>query len=143
MNPGTRILRAPETLTMQAYSFDNAWSEARQRLRGLEQLLDPGSIRYLEALGVGQGWRCLEVGAGAGSMTKWLCQRVGPSGHELTTDLDTRLLAAMSLPNLEVRRHDIATQDLAEHGFDLVLSEDAAGAPFANAKGLSVGWSAA
>ena len=134
---------------MQAYSFDNAWSEARQRLRGLEQLLDPGSIRYLEALGVGRGWRCLDGTGLVRSLREGVPYRSSPqAGDDIelrnsVLDFDTRLLAAMSLPNLEVRRHDIGTQDLAEHGFDLVLSEDAAGATFANAKGLSVGWSAA
>ncbi|HYL64098.1 MAG TPA: methyltransferase domain-containing protein [Candidatus Methylomirabilis sp.] len=107
---------------MSTYSFDNAWSEARQRLRGLEQLLDPGSVRHLDALGVAEGCRCLEVGAGAGSMTAWLCRRVGKSGQVLATDLDTRFLEALHLPNLEVRRHDVASEDLPDGGFDLVLS---------------------
>jgi ubiquinone/menaquinone biosynthesis C-methylase UbiE len=34
------------------------------------------------------GWRCLEVGAGRGSMAVWLAQRVGPSGHVVATDVD-------------------------------------------------------
>lgn len=107
---------------MSTYSFDNAWSDARQRLRGLEHLLDPGSVQHLEALGVAEGWRCLEVGAGAGSITEWLCRRVGRSGHVLATDLDTRFLEPLRLPNLQVCRHDIASENLPEHGFDLVLS---------------------
>ena len=40
------------------------------RLKLLEQLFDPGS-RQQRAL-VQPGWRCLEVGAGRGSMAAWL-----------------------------------------------------------------------
>lgn len=104
------------------YSFDNAWTHGRERLQGLEQLLDAGTIRHLEALGIGEGWRCLEVGAGGGSITDWLCRRVGPSGFVMATDLETRFLEALAAPNLEVRRHDIATDDLPERTFDLVVS---------------------
>ena len=107
---------------MNNYTFDNAWTAARQRLRGLEQLLDPGSMRHLETLGVGEGWRCLEVGAGAGSLTEWLCRRVGPRGSVLATDLDTRFLETLGFPNLRVQRHDIVSEDPPVHGFDLVLS---------------------
>jgi SAM-dependent methyltransferase len=107
---------------MDNYSFDNAWIRARQRLRGLEQLLDPGTIRHLEALGVGEGWHCLEVGAGGGSITEWLCHRVGANGYVMATDLDIRFLEALTLPNLDVRRHNIVSDDLPEGRFDLVLS---------------------
>jgi hypothetical protein len=37
---------------------------------------------------VGPGWRCLEVGSGGGSIAAWLCDRVGPDGSVLATDLD-------------------------------------------------------
>jgi SAM-dependent methyltransferase len=107
---------------MPEYAFDNVWIHARQRLRGLEHLLDPGTIRHLEALGVAEGWHCLEVGAGGGSITEWLCQRVGRDGFVMATDLDTRFLEALTMPNLDVRRHDVVCDDLPERKFDLVLS---------------------
>ena len=107
---------------MNKYALDNAWIKARQRLRGLEQLLDAGTIRHLEALGVGEGWHCLEVGAGGGSIAEWLCQRVGQNGYVVATDLDTRFLEALTMPNLDVRRHDIVSDDLPQCRFDLVLS---------------------
>jgi SAM-dependent methyltransferase len=107
---------------MDKYAFDPTWTHARQRLRGLEQLLDPGTIRHLKALGVGEGWHCLEVGAGGGSIAEWLCQRVGRNGYVMATDLDTRFLEAVTGSNLDVRRHDIVSEDLPEGRFDLVLS---------------------
>lgn len=48
------------------YSFDNSWTQAQARLAALEARFDPGTIGHLERLGVGKGWRCLEVGAGEG-----------------------------------------------------------------------------
>jgi hypothetical protein len=35
-----------------------------ERLAMLEKIFDPFSIRNLDRLGAGSGWRCLEVGAG-------------------------------------------------------------------------------
>jgi SAM-dependent methyltransferase len=102
------------------YAFDNAWHLARQRLSALEAMLDPGTIRHLEARGVGPGWHCLEVGAGGGSIADWLCRRVGPDGRVGATDLDTRFLAALDHPNLDVRRHDIVRDELPAATFDLV-----------------------
>lgn len=105
---------------MTAYVFDNAWLRGRERLDAAEELLDAGTIRHLEALGIAEGWRCLEVGAGGGSIAVWLANRVGPSGQVLATDIETRFLDAIDTPNLTVLTHDITTQDLPHGGFDLV-----------------------
>jgi SAM-dependent methyltransferase len=104
----------------QEYTFDNAWGQAHERLGVLEAAYDPGSIRHLERLGVAEGWRCLDVGAGGGSLAVWLCQKVGSTGHVLATDIDTRFLDRLDYPNLEVRRHDIAREALPHAAFDLV-----------------------
>src|SRR6516162_11866108 len=94
------------------YTLDNAWTQARERLGQLEAVHDPGSIRHLERLGVTEGWHCLEVGAGGGSIAAWLCDKVGPTGHVLATDLDTRFLDRLEYSHLEVRRHDIGADAL-------------------------------
>lgn len=103
------------------YVFDNAAEQqTRARFAALPRIYDPGTIRHLEAIGVGEGWRCLEVGAGGGSIASWLMQRVGLTGHVLATDGDTRFLETLAGPNLEVRRHDITSDLLPEATFDLV-----------------------
>jgi SAM-dependent methyltransferase len=102
------------------YLLDNAGKETPGRFAALSALLDPGTIRHLEDRGVAPGWYCLEVGGGSGSIATWLAHRVGPTGHVLTTDIDPRFLESLNLPNLEVRRHDIATDPLPEAAFDLV-----------------------
>jgi SAM-dependent methyltransferase len=73
-----------------------------------------------ERLEVGEGWRCLEVGAGYGSIARWLAGRVGPLGRVVATDIDTRFLVEQALPNLEVRRHNILEDDLEPGHYDLV-----------------------
>ena len=50
-----------------------------ERLALLERIFDPLS-RQRRSL-VQPGWRCLEVGAGRGSMAVWLAERVGDRGH--------------------------------------------------------------
>jgi ubiquinone/menaquinone biosynthesis C-methylase UbiE len=105
------------------YIFANAAEQARQRFQSLEELYDPRTVHFLEATGVGPGWRCLEVGAGGGSIAAWLADRVGSSGHVLVTDIDPRHLDALAeagWPNVEVQRHDVGQDPLPAATFDLV-----------------------
>jgi ubiquinone/menaquinone biosynthesis C-methylase UbiE len=81
---------------------------------------DPITIRRVERLGLPPGARCLEIGGGRGSIARWLCDYVGLEGQVTATDLETDFLAELSLPNLEVRRHDVRTDEFAERSFDLV-----------------------
>jgi SAM-dependent methyltransferase len=102
------------------YAFANARAAQRERLRTLEALNDAGTKQQLTARGVTEGWRCLEVGAGGGSIAAWLCDRVAPDGAVVATDLDTTVLGELSHPNLEVRVHDVLVDDLPKGEFDLV-----------------------
>ena len=85
---------------MKQYGFSHEWERERERLQNFQELLDPGTIRHLETIGVAPGWRCLEVGGGAGSITSWLCERVGPAGHVTATDLEVFFLNELPYPNL-------------------------------------------
>ncbi|WP_051054200.1 class I SAM-dependent methyltransferase [Frankia sp. QA3] len=113
----------------------------RARLAAMAAVCDPTTIRVLDERGVGVGWRCLEVGAGGGSIAAWLADRVtgadadsttGPAtdagaghatraGHVVATDVDTRHLDVLAGPELTVLRHDV-TRDPAPPGgpFDLI-----------------------
>lgn len=104
----------------QAYAFDNARSIQEQRLRAIEELLDGGTIRLLEARGVEPGWKCAEVGAGGGSIAGWLARRVGENGRVLATDLNVRFLQARPESNVEVLEHDVMVDDLPVAAFDLI-----------------------
>jgi len=102
------------------YTLDNTWEKAHRRLTLLEEIWDPSTLSRLTALGLGPGWRCLELGAGAGSVTRWLCDRVGPSGSVTAVDLEPRFLEADPRPNLEIRRCDILTEGVPGDGYDLI-----------------------
>jgi len=103
------------------YLFENEALEAGERFGALASLFDDVTIRHLERLGVAEGWRCLEIGAGGGSVASWIATRVGTSGHVLATDLDVRWLQQrLQAPNVEVRPHDIVHDPLPEEAFDLV-----------------------
>jgi SAM-dependent methyltransferase len=91
----------------------------RERLALLEHNLDPLSQRRLAALGIQPGWRCLEVGAGHGSIVRWLAEQVGPQGRVVATDLNPRFLTEIELANVEVRQHDIRTDPLEPGRYDL------------------------
>jgi SAM-dependent methyltransferase len=94
-----------------------------ERLDLLEQIFDPVSRRRRSL--VQPGWRCLEVGAGRGSMAAWLAEQVGPTGQVVATDLDTRNLSRLEIANLEVVEHNILDDPLDALGagsFDLVCS---------------------
>jgi SAM-dependent methyltransferase len=101
-------------------SQDGAEELERARLALLEQFFDPQTVRQLDAIGVGDGWRCLDVGAGAGSATRLLAARVGDAGSVLAVDLDVRLLEPLAGDRVEVRSHDLLGEPLPEAAFDLV-----------------------
>ena len=92
----------------------------RERLAALAEALDGGTVRQLDSIGVDRGRRCLEVGAGGGSIAAWLCDRVADEGTVVATDLDTTVLREPSRPNLEIRVHDVLEDALPEGEFDLV-----------------------
>lgn len=102
------------------YILDNASHEAANRFAALSTLFDLATTGHLERCGIRHGWRCLEVGAGGGSIAAWLADRVGASGAVLATDIEPRFLSALARPNMEVLRHDIGVDELPESAFDLV-----------------------
>jgi ubiquinone/menaquinone biosynthesis C-methylase UbiE len=105
------------------YLLDNANAEAVPRMDILARLFDATTRRVLDGVGLAPGWRCLEIGGGGGSVARWLAERVGPRGHVLCTDLDTRIIEqgrAAAPANLEVVRHDIANDPLPAAAFDLI-----------------------
>lgn len=101
------------------YAYDPAYAAERDRLRGMERLWDPGTFALLDRLGVGRGWRCAEVGAGAGSVAGRLADLVGDAGTVLALDLHPRFVEALGDGRLDVRSFDVRT-DFVPPGHDLV-----------------------
>ncbi|MGZ4688156.1 MAG: methyltransferase domain-containing protein [Acidimicrobiia bacterium] len=107
-------------MSSSEYLFENAAPEAGDRFDALAALFDPVTIRHFDALGVAEGWRCFELGAGGGSIARWLSKRVGATGHVLATDLDVRWFAQQDHDaNLEIRRHNLIDEPLPDEAFDL------------------------
>jgi SAM-dependent methyltransferase len=102
------------------YVMDHSVPDESRRLALLEAWADPGTIKCINAIGVRPAWTCLEIGAGAGSIVRWLSRQVGPEGRVVATDIDCRFLSSLDLPNVEIRRHDIVSDALPERAFDLV-----------------------
>jgi SAM-dependent methyltransferase len=104
---------------MAGYVLPHTIPQEDERLTLMSEMLDPQMFFRLEQLGVGEGWKCLEVGAGNGSVSVWLAGKVGPTGQVVASDIDTRFLDRITLPNLTVRKIDVTADPLGE-GYDLV-----------------------
>jgi SAM-dependent methyltransferase len=105
---------------MAEYLWEQADEDELTRLRSLEALYDVHTFDVLDRLGVGEGWTCAEVGAGAGSVTDWLCRRVRPTGRVVAVDITTTFVERLDHRNLEVRRADVVEHPLEEGVYDLI-----------------------
>ncbi|WP_347404850.1 class I SAM-dependent methyltransferase [Micromonospora sp. WMMD1102] len=101
------------------YMFDNATMEARNQLQYLGTVLDLGTRRALVEAGLAPGWNVTDVGAGAGTLTTWICDQVAPSGRVTAVDLDPRHIP--SGPNLTVCAGDIRDLVPAEASQDAIV----------------------
>lgn len=103
------------------YWFDNSLSDEGNRLRLLETIADPRSIRLLTDLEVAEGWQCAELGAGAGSMAGWLADRVGSRGSVMTVDRDVTLLKHLDKhSNVNIVESSIEELHLIPASLDLI-----------------------
>ncbi len=101
------------------YRVPDELADAEQeRLGHLTSLADRGSARTLARLGVVSGASVLEVGAGNGSIARWMAETVGPSGRVVATDVDDRFVAAGEA--VDFRIHDITTGPPEVDAFDVV-----------------------
>src|SRR5262245_32992149 len=107
-------------MTDTLYVFEGTGHDSElDRLRLLESVFDPGSQRALLGTGLRAGMRCLEVGAGAGSVARWVSEVVGPTGRVAAIDINTRFLEEVRSANLDVHEADIRTVDLPPASFDV------------------------
>jgi SAM-dependent methyltransferase len=63
---------------------------------------------------------CLEIGLGEGSIARHLATIVGDTGKVVGIDINPRFVADGTVPNLDIRRGDIATIALEPAAYDLV-----------------------
>ncbi|UYM07464.1 class I SAM-dependent methyltransferase [Solicola gregarius] len=103
-------------MSVTTYVFDNTGAQAPDRFAALE-LYDPWCREWLAATGLRSGNRCLEIGAGNGSIAAWLASRVGGSGSVLATDIDTRRLPALSTAGADIAWGRNAYRAVGDLGF--------------------------
>ena len=71
-------------------------------------------------LGVGEGWHCLELGGGNGSIAEWLAAKVGAAGSVTAIDINPVLLELLPAQNLSVQQTDVRIGGLGSESYDLV-----------------------
>nr|WP_234326286.1 class I SAM-dependent methyltransferase [Streptomyces sp. NRRL S-337] len=88
--------------------------------------MDLGALAYdavstarLTALGAGPGWHCLDVGAGTGTVARWLLESADVTSV-LAVDRDTRFLTADAPPGLVAQTADVTAPDFDPGRFHLV-----------------------
>ncbi|WP_155372797.1 class I SAM-dependent methyltransferase [Catellatospora vulcania] len=95
----------------------------------IEDWLGAATRRMLDAAGITDGSRVLDVAAGAGGQTLAAAHRAGAAGHVLATDISPAILAYAEraardagLSNVAIRELDGERIDVAEASFDAVIS---------------------
>ncbi|MGV9317199.1 methyltransferase [Streptomyces sp. NPDC003691] len=101
--------------------FAPAGAAQTERLDALGRLCDPATTADLARWELPDGARCLEIGAGTGSLALWLADNCR-GGTVTATDTDPRFLARLRHPALRVLRHDVRTEDFPPGSFDLVVA---------------------
>jgi 2-polyprenyl-3-methyl-5-hydroxy-6-metoxy-1,4-benzoquinol methylase len=102
------------------YVLTKDWSGEQERLGLLEAMVDELSIAAIRAAGVEPGARCLDVGAGSGSIARWLAREMGDPALVVATDVDARLLAPLDAEGVEVLVHDVVVDDFPPQTFDVI-----------------------
>jgi ubiquinone/menaquinone biosynthesis C-methylase UbiE len=96
------------------------------RLEIQSAFFEPLTRRTLAKTEIKKGMRCLDVGCGAGSVTRVLAELVGRKGQVVGTDVDERYLEYCRnyrpQPNVSFMQDDISNSSLARESFDAIYS---------------------
>ena len=118
---------------MNSYIFDDNQPDLElRRLRRIEAALDSQTHELINKTGVTVGWRCLEVGAGGGSILQWLGDCVGSRGQAVGVDKKTTYLSRFTAQPYEVIEGDVldvrrgAAFDLIHARYVLIHNRNAA-----------------
>lgn len=93
------------------------------RLAAQAAWLTPETELMLSAIGVGPGWRCLDLACGLGDVTRLMAARAGPQGRVVGVDLERRFLdlaRASAGGAVDYREVDACSTGQPGDSFDLV-----------------------
>ncbi len=103
------------------YAITNYNETERRRLEALAALLDPFTFQNLKQIGIRPAWRCLEIGAGLGTVSLWMAEQLGAQGDVVCTDLQTDFIADIEHPLIRVEMRDITQPQPELEQFDLAV----------------------
>jgi len=95
----------------------------------LKSWLGPATDLMLDMANVNEGYKILDVAAGAGEQSITAAERVGPSGYVLATDLAPKILdyalelaSEKGINNIDIKEMDGENLTLPSNSFDTVIS---------------------
>jgi SAM-dependent methyltransferase len=101
--------------------------EGKARLDVQSAAHRPYTLALLQRVGVGPGWRCLDVGCGGGHVTTDLARLAGPTGWAVGVDFDEVIIdlagkeaAEQGVRNVEFRVG--RAEELSESGFQVAYT---------------------
>ncbi|MFE1292402.1 class I SAM-dependent methyltransferase [Streptomyces sp. NPDC058751] len=98
--------------------FEPEHPQEAERIDAAALVYDPVTTDRLHALAAAPGGRCLEVGAGTGTVVRWLLE--AGAAEVVALDRDTGGLGTLAGPRVQVVTADLRDEGLELGGFDLV-----------------------
>lgn len=115
----------PFSTMKKGYVLGNLDNEI-ERLEIQSAFFEPLTRQTLSKAGIRKGMRCLDVGCGAGSVSRILAHMVGETGQVTGTDVDEKYLAYCRKnapqPNMSFVQDDICNSGLEKESFDVIYS---------------------
>ncbi|MFF5289266.1 class I SAM-dependent methyltransferase [Paractinoplanes globisporus] len=103
---------------MTNYALDNASAHGAAHLSGLTGLFDEFTCARIAESSRLHGARALEIGAGNGSVARWLADQVGPDGSVIAVDIDVSHIPPHE--RLTVSQLDLLEEPLPDGPFDII-----------------------
>lgn len=126
MNKVFNPVHYKETTKEQWQTAAEAWHRWHPTLK---TWLGPATDLMLDMAQVKEGYRILDVAAGAGEQSITAAEKVGPNGHVLATDLAPKILefalelaAEKGLNNIETKEMDGENLTVSDNSFDTIIS---------------------
>lgn len=105
------------------YIFESAEQNAEfERMKLIEGAFDEQTKAIIQNTGIAPGWRCLELGTGAGSILKWMSFLVGNKGKVVGIDKNIKFIEPIHANNINKIQGDILDIELENNEFDLIYS---------------------
>lgn len=112
-------MRSDAVVSVGEYSLPNSGELGDQMLQRVQKIMDPYSQAQLASM-IKAGGRYLDIGAGLGSMSRFMAKKAGDNGSVVALDLDDSFFSIVpqGQQNVETIKADINTYELGEAQFD-------------------------